>query len=236
MKQLISGMLWAGVMLAAVAPAGATPILPNCGTCGAHNTSWELTLELINDAENIYRLTATATYATPKDFVYVNDVAFKVDAFVNRYDSTPTVIGPAESGWSILAGGISADGCSGAGNGFYCAQSSGNGAFMGSTGTVDTWVFLLNIDNSLANVVSTGGSFKAQFTNADSNKIGSLLSESVSFELTPSPPTSTSTPEPATLLLFGTGLAAAATAMRRHKKRARAKIARAALKESGLSS
>ena len=194
--------------------ARATTILPNCGTCSNTNTTWDLTLALLDDAENIYRLTATATYGNPVDFVFVNAIAFKIDAFENHYDATPTVTGPAESGWTIIPGGISADGCSGAGSGFFCANSTGSGAAHGVGGT-DIWTFLLDVNNSLPNLGTSPGSFKAHFTDGAGIKVGSLLSEGVTFG---TPPADVSTPEPASLVLFGTGLAAIATAIRRRRK------------------
>jgi hypothetical protein len=218
MTKLLAGVVFTGFILVVPNVARATTILPNCGTCGSHNTTWDLTLALINDSQNIYQLTVTATYGSSVDFVFVNAISYKVDAFTNNYDSSPTVAGPVNivnPGWSVVAGGINAGGCDGQGNGFYCANSTGLGAtpFLGS-GT-DTWVFTLDIDNSLPNFTSGTGSFKAQFTDLFGNKVGSLLSEDVTFGTPPPPP---SVPEPASLLLFGTGLAVTAAAVRRRRK------------------
>lgn len=213
MKRWLVGTLLVGSIALVPAAAQATTILPDCGTCGNTNTAWDVTLSLIDDVNNIYRLTATATYGGAADFVFINAIAFKIDAFVNNYDATPTVTGPAESPWTVLGGGINAGGCSGSGNGFFCANSTGFGATHGIGGT-DTWMFLLNVNNSLPNIVTSPGSFKVQFTDAEGNKVGALLSEGVTYGT----PTDLSTPEPATLVLFGTGLAAVATAIRRRRK------------------
>ncbi|MGE5835240.1 MAG: PEP-CTERM sorting domain-containing protein [Acidobacteriota bacterium] len=215
MKKLLAGMLLTGLALVMPNVAQATTILPNCGTCGNHNTAWDLTYALIDDANNIYTLTVTATYGSPVDFVYVNTIAFKIDAFTNNYDSIPTVTGPAEDTWSVTPGGINSGGCSGSGNGFFCANSAGFGATHGGAGTTDTWVFTLNIDNALPNLgATTIGSFKAQFTDATGGFVGPLISEdNVTFG-----PPQTPVPEPASLILFGTGLAAAAAAYRRRRR------------------
>lgn len=220
MKRLLGGFLFILLLLAFVGEARATTIAPNCGTCGSHNTAWDLTLALINNSENIYQLTVTATYGSPLDFIWVNAIAFKVDAFTNSYEGNPgvSVTGPIEAfGWTIAPGGISADGCSGHGNGFFCADSTLFGATPWFGGNTDTWTFLLDVDDGLPNFTSGTGSFKAHFTTLLGEKVDSLLSESVTFG-TPNTPTPLITPEPATLVLFGTGLAAAAMGIRRRRK------------------
>ena len=214
MRRWVVETLLVGFIALFATEAQATTILPNCGTCGNSNTTWDLTLSLLDDANNIYRLTATATYGDPVDFAFVNAIAFKIDALDGNYEATPTVTGPVESGWTVVPGGISADGCSGAGSGFYCANSTGSGAAPAVGGT-DIWTFLIDVNNSLPNLGTSPGSFKAQFTDSAGAKVGSLLSEAVTFG---TPPADVSTPEPATLVLFGTGLAAIATAIRRRRK------------------
>ncbi len=218
MKRLLGGFLFL-LILAFAGEARATTIVPNCGTCGSHNTAWDLTLALLSDPQNIYQLTVTATYGSPRDFIWVNAIAFKVDAFTNSYEGNPSVsvTGPIEAlGWTIAPGGINADGCSGSGNGYFCANSNLLGATPLFGGNTDTWTFLLDVDNSLPNFASGTGSFKAHFTTLLGEKVGSLVSEGVTFGTPNNPPATT--PEPATLLLFGTGLAAAATVMRRRRK------------------
>jgi len=222
MTKLLAGVVFTGFILVVPSVAHATSILPNCNTCGAHNTAWDLTYALVNDAQNIYEFTVKATYGSPIDFAFVNSIAFKFDSFpqATDYDTNPTLnSAPAEDSWSVVFGGISnssgSGDCSGTGNGFWCAQSLAKGAAPGGAGSTDTWVFTLNLNNALPNLgATTTGSFKAGFTDANGNKVGSLLSEdNVTFG--PPPP---SVPEPASLVLFGTGLAAIAAAVRHRRK------------------
>ena len=139
----------AGLLVALLgfsAPVAANTLIPaNCGTCGAHNTSFDVSYDLINDANNIYEVTITATYGSPLDFLYINDLAFKIDAFDGKYDGTPTVVAPDDT-WTVLAGGLSAGGCDSSGAGFYCAQSTNKGAQAGVAGSIDTWVFTLDVE------------------------------------------------------------------------------------------
>src|SRR5690349_6783038 len=95
-------LLGAGAVLVCLAlpvRASASTIAANCGTCGSHNTSFNISYSLLNDAQNIYQFVVTATYGSPVDFTYINAISFKLDAYNDSSDyenGTPTVVGPAE--------------------------------------------------------------------------------------------------------------------------------------------
>jgi hypothetical protein len=213
--------------------AAASTIAYNCGTCGAHNVSWDVTYAVVNAGLNQYTLNVTATYdptgaGAPNgwDFSNINAVAFKISGA--SYDSTPTVVGPAEDTWTLLGGGLNSGGCDGSGAGFFCANSVGLGATHNATAgttTTDTWIFQLDLTGALDGT-SVPGTLKAQFTDASGNKVGSLVSEDATFTAgcvvnCTVGQQDVPVPEPSALVLLGGGLLfAASTARRRQRNQA----------------
>ena len=223
MKRMI---LAAAVVLGLLAPraADASSIDFNCGTCGNHNTSFDVTYALVNAGTNTYDLTIVATYqptgAGAPDFTYLNDVSFKLTDV--SYDTTPSFVsGPVEDAWTMMLGGIGAGGCNGTGAGFFCFRSTGFGASHGAAGTTDTWVARLDLTAALGSTVPL--SLKAQFTNTDGEKVGSLVSDDgtgyLRFEQECEGICGQAVPEPTTLVLFGGGLAIIAARLRRARAR-----------------
>jgi hypothetical protein len=211
-----AGILALAVLLAAPRAAGASTINFDCGTCGSHNTSFDITYSLVNSLTNTYLLTITATYQPPgagvPDFSFINDVSFKLNE-VTYQNGTPTLqSGPAEDVWTLIEGGISSGGCNGEGNGFYCLKSTGSGAARGGAGSTDSWVVFLDLASALG--PSQAMSFKVQFTDANGNKVGDLISEEA-FATSSAALPLTETPEPATLILVGAGFLFAARRLRR---------------------
>ena len=139
-------------------------------------------LQRADTVNHIYTFTIKATYGSSTDFVYLDDLAFKIDG-VTYQNGTPTLkTDPIEDNWTVVAGGISAGGCHlNASNGFWCLEAP-SGANHGAThvgGDTDTWTVELDLASALA--ASAPGSFKAHFTNSSDGKVGSLISESVKF-------------------------------------------------------
>ena len=77
--------------------------------------------------------------------------------------------------WTVVAGGLAANGCNGAGATFFCLNSAGAGAGHSGAGDTDTWVIRLDLAAPLDATQTVH--FKGHFVDANGNKIGELISD-----------------------------------------------------------
>jgi hypothetical protein len=135
----------------------------------------------------------------------IDEVAVKISSGVDSATLINTSPDPVSS-WSLVKGGLNADGCSGSGSGFECSDwVSAAGSVAAIPGSTMTWEFYINIKGPLLSFASVDPdlvpTIKARYVDADGNKVGALVSEKV--------------PEPTTLGLMAAGLGLAALRRRR---------------------
>jgi hypothetical protein len=201
------------VAIAAVtaSTASADTIGPSCGTC--QGSTYTLTnlglasldLDPADGSFDTYRIALTInTSGYTGGGTDIDEVAIKVASSVDKavLESAPGAV----SDWTLQAGGLNANGCTGSGSGFECSDwivGSPTGAVV--NGSLLTWIF----DVDVASPLLTGddaASIKARYVDGSGNKVGALVSEGIT--LTP-------VPEPGTLSLLGIGFGAVILRKRR---------------------
>ncbi|HEY0161114.1 MAG TPA: PEP-CTERM sorting domain-containing protein [Edaphobacter sp.] len=195
-------------LLMLVPSAKADTIGPSCGSC--MGSSYTLNYETTADPTvfNIFLKIDTTDFTGPATD-YLNSVSLKLVSQSSSIDSV-TLLSPLSDGFgTTIAGGLSAQGCSGNGGGFFCSESADKGLLVGGIYTFE-WQLALTDPNKLFTGIDQA-SVKALYVTSKGKQNG-ITSEEITLD--PSTPASP-VPEPSSLMLFGTGVVGFAAAMRR---------------------
>lgn len=145
---------------------------------------------------------------------FLNAVALKIVPQTADITNIAVLSEPGGYASSTVTGGLSAAGCDGSGNGFFCLPytGAGLGKAVGSSGDVYTFTFAVTVPNASNLLTATdAASVKAGYRTPSGGNAGIT---SIDMTLTPgsTPPP---VPEPSSIALLGTALVAAAGAMKR---------------------
>lgn len=183
---------------------------PNCGSC--QGGVYDLSYNLISSANGVDTLNLFLTVDSTSytgGGLFINSVAAKVAPAVLSFSllSAPVSL-TSGSTWNTLDGGLAANGCSGAGAGFICTESTSRGASTATT--LNTWSWQVQVATGSLFTPAESSSIKVLYVDNAGNKVGALVSEGISLT-----PGGSDIPEPATFAIAGAGLVALGLLRRR---------------------
>lgn len=177
---------------------------PSCGSCeGGVYTLTYTNFQTIgpNDQLDVSLNFNTTTYTGGG--IYIDAAAVKIaPALISTVLIGAPASLPNSSVWNTFDGALNANGCSGAGSGFVCTESTGDGAATSNLTNTFTWRITILSGTLLSG--QDAASIKGLFTDAQGNKTGAVLSENISLDPGGN---DISTPEPISFVLMGAGLA-----------------------------
>jgi hypothetical protein len=206
-------------LIGLVASARANTIGPSgCGSCLGSSYTLSYTATGNPDIFDVF-LTVDTTGFTNASSDFLNAVALKLTPQASDIVGTPTLIGnpvPASFG-STATVGLTANGCTGGVDGFFCSQSSGLGVPVAHAGDIYNFEWQLQV-TSPADLLTgpMAASVKALYVTSAGQQNG-ITSEGITLTPGSNPPP---IPEPSSLLLLGTGMIGVASAVRRRLVRA----------------